>query len=412
MADTRIKNVGPDISQLSSKLSFIEGRQVSAIRNTGSLNPTAGQIKSDVTGALNNNTAQQRSAMDIGANIASKLESVGVHTNTTTKLIDSAVVSTVVEKTPLPQIFPKLPVDLSNVSNRIPNSKNKRPTEVMKETRESLVGVGDLMYAGMSYPSDLQSEAPAYVRLMFHKYKRPNPFSAGSINPVYFIEFPLPDNLSLNFSAKYNERDTGMMGQLMQTEAASKAAAAASSAAGGPAERLAAALKSGGGSLLNTTQDDALRSIKEVAERSLFTELATAEETVGGLAEQFAGAIPNPHPTVFFKGMDLRTFQWTWKFVPRSQQEAADLQAALKIIRKYVLPAKEAGFLQYPHLIEPSIEGENTLMYGTFKKAVVRQFSINFTGEGASAFYIDGNPVSVICSMEFQEIENFTSEDA
>lgn len=414
MADTSIRNVGPDIAQLSNKLSFLEKSQINAIRNMGGPSAEAGRITGDVTTALNSVSAAQRSAMEIGADLASKLESLGVHSKSTRKLVDSSVQTTVNERTTLPVVFPDLPVDLSNRKNRVPDANHQRPGDVIKSSREDILGQGDLQYGGETYPLSLADEAPAYVRLQFYKYKRPNSFSAGNISTPYFAELPIPDNLSLNFSATFQQRDTGQLGQLMQGAAGAKAADAAGNVKGGPAARAGAAVLSIGDSTLNADSTQALNSIKTVAERALFTELASAEEVVGGLAEQLAGAIPNPHPTVFFKGMELRTFQWSWKFVPRSQEEAATLAKMLKNIRKYILPAKEDGgaFLQYPHLIQPKIIGQNVEMYGKFKKSAVTQFSINYTGEGTSAFFVDGNPVSVICSMSFQEIENFTSEDA
>jgi hypothetical protein len=413
---SKVQGVGAVSAQLSSQFTFLERTQLNAAINSGSLGGGAGKITGDVTKTLSGVTAKQKSILEIGSQIAINLEQAGVQIGSTQKIIDTAVKSTVYDQTPLPQIFPELPVDLSIASNRIPDVKKKgrSPQKIMEQKKQELLGKLDYNYEGLAWPPDIDANSPAYIRLKFYKYSRANQFVKGTANEVLKIDLPLPENFSTSFSVKYQERDTGQLGNLLQGKAGNDAAQAATDAKGGPAKRVGAAINSLVDTMMNTDSAETYKSIKDVAERALFTELASAEEVVGGLAEQFAGAIPNPHPSVFFKGMDLRTFQWTWKFVPRSQREAEVLQKILKELKIKILPRKEesGSFLQYPHLIEPQVQGKNTDMYGIFKKAFVRQFSINYTGEGSSAFFVDGNPVSIICSMEFQEVENFTSEDA
>ena len=164
----------------------------------------------------------------------------------------------------------------------------------------------------------------------------------------------------------------------------------------------------------NTSGVEAANALQQVTQRAAFAALNSASETVGGLAEKITGTIPNPHPTVFFKGVDLREFTWTWKFVPRSADEATLLQAALANIRKLILPEASGGFLNYPHLLKPAVksDGADMLIYGKFKKSAVKQFLINYTAEGTSAFFHDGNPVAINCQMTFQEVEIYTADDA
>lgn len=410
--DTNLKNVGPLSGQLSKKLSFLEKTQINAVRNTGSVSSEAGRIFGSSSKAITNMSRSDVSAIEIGSQIAVQLEQAGVHNKTTRRLIDSSVVTTVNERTTLPVVFPDLPVDLSLSGNRVPTSNKETPNEIIKKSKESIVGVGDLQYGGLVYPQDLDSQAPAYLRLKILKYKRPNAFSGGSVNQVFYIDLPLPENFSTTFSIKYQERDTGQLGQILQGAAGNRAAEAASNAAGGAGARLGAAVGSMVESATGAVKDGTYSSVLEVAERALFQELVSAEETVGGIAEQFAGAIPNPHPSVFFKGMDLRTFQWTWKFVPRSEAEVNQLKSVLKFLKIHILPEKDNGFLKYPHMIEPEVQGDDTDFYSGFKKMMVRQFSINYSGEGTSAYFVNGAPVSIIVAMEMQEIEIFSSRDA
>ena len=44
-------------------------------------------------------------------------------------------------------------------------------------------------------------------------------------------------------------------------------------------------------------------------------------------------------------------------------------------------------------------------------KSAVKTFSVNYTAEGTSAFFVDGAPVAINLILTFQEMENMTSED-
>jgi len=416
--DTKLKNIGAAAAQLSNDLSFIEKQQLNNIKNVGSVTATAGKLNSDVSSAISRLTSAQKSAMDLGADLSSKLEGKGVFGKNTTKLVSSAISSSVKDKIPLSQQFPQLPVDLSNYENRLPSSQFKTAAEKIKNTKEDILGRSDLRFGGITYPPDLTAfgtGAAAYVKLQFFKYTRSNAFSAGSIEDKEYVELPLPDNLSTSFNIKYQERDTGIMGDLMNSAAVQSGITAAEQTQGGAITKMAAAMSAMGGSITNLSGGDAMKAAGETLQRAGFAGLESASDVAGGLAGQIVGSIPNPHPTVFFKGMELRQFQWNWKFVPRSQEEAIALEKALAMMKQFILPSKGANgdntFLQYPYMVQPQIKGTYPNIYGKFKKALVSGFTINFMGEGTSAFYVDGSPVSVMCAMNFQEVENYTSED-
>lgn len=408
--DSKLKNVGAAAAQLSSKLSFNEKTQVNAIKNLGSLSATAGKLKSDSSAAISKLSRTQNSAMSLGADLAGKLESGGVFGKNAKSVIDGAIPSTIINKISLPQQFPKLPVDISNWNNRIPDGNFKSPQEKIKKAKEALTGVSDFRYNGVIYPPDLVQEAAAYLKLQFFQYTRGDPFAPGNLSPVEFVSLPLPDNLSLAFNVKYQERDTGIMGDVMNSEAAQAGINAAQNRQG--ADALTAAGSALISSLGDSTSADAAAAVGQVAKRAGFAALEGANDIAGGLAGQIVGSIPNPHPTVFFKGMELRQFQWSWKFVPRSAEEASALTTALQLIKRFILPEKDSNFLKYPHMILPIVQGDNVEMYGKFKKALVSSFSVNYTGEGQSAFFVDGQPVSILCNMTFQEVENYTADDA
>lgn len=412
--DSKLKNVGTTAAQLSSDLSFTEKTSIKAIKDIGGLSSAAGKINSDVSAAVSKLTQTQKASMDLGSEMARKLESKGVFGKSAGKLVRGTLNKAVLNKSNISKSIPKLPTNLGDISNRIPGGKfgAASATKKIKNTKETILGRADLRFGGTTYPPDLTQEAAAYLKLQFFEYMRPNAFEKGTMNDVEYVELPLPDNLSVAHGVKYAEKDTGFLGDFMNSQAAGSAIAAARSADGYGSGMMAA-----GKDLISNINVDA-SAVGGVAFRAGYAGLEQAGQipgidlsSVAGVAGQLAGAIPNPHPSIFFQGLELRTFQWTWKFVPRSPEEAEILQKMLKRIREWILPEQQSSFLKYPRMVQPQVMGDNVEMYGKFKKAMVSQFSINYMGEGTSAFYIDGSPVSVIVAMNFQEVENFTRGD-
>lgn len=399
---TTVDGVGPVAAQLKTKLSSLERVQIAATRNLGgSVSQKPGVIRGDVSQTVTRVTTTQKSAMEIGSNLASKLERSGAIGRTAEKVVSSAIESTVYDKIPLPQKNRKQIPDLNIAENRVPDPYPKSIQEKIKTSKENIVGIEDLPYGGIEYPPDLTSNSKAHIELDFYKYTRGAPFGRGSTSKSLTICLPIPENLTISHNVRYEERDTGALGELAQ----------AGSAAVQRAADLAAGNESAGMlEMLGAATDGLGSDLAKSAGSFAYTKLMETEPELGGLASQLTGTIPNPHPTIFFKGLDLRQFEWSWHFVPRSQAEAAQLSAVLKLMKFFILPANGGTFLEYPHLVHPRVfpEGQS---WGKFKKAGVKAFNINFTGEGTSAFFVNGDPVSVRCSMTFQEIEAFFSGD-
>lgn len=405
---TSIDSVGPLQAQFKNSLTSLEKNQVNAIRNMGgSLTARDGSINGDVAQAATRVNNHQKSAMELGANIAAKLERVGAFSKGAEKILTPAVTSTVNDKLPLPQKFPKNPIDMGKVGNRMPYFKYESPQQKIQRKKESLVGVEDLNYGGSVFPPDLKDNAAAYVELWFWAYNRPSPTSPGSINPDIKIWLPLPENFSITHEIAYTQRDMGLMGHVASSDAAKETGMMYGGLAGKTTEEALDILSS---KVSQTTAAEASAAIAEVAKRAVFAGLNTSEEVLGGMAGRIAGEIPNPHPTVFFKGLELRQFTWTWKLVPRSADEAATIKNIIKQMRQRILPERAGNFLKYPHVLQPSVLPSPDL-YGKFQKSAVKSFTVNYTAEGTSAFFVDGAPVSVNIIMTFQEMENMASQD-
>jgi len=403
--DTSINALGPIAAQLKTNLSALEKAQINSIRNLGGgLSGQAGVINGDVSGAVSRINSTQRSMMELGADISAKMEKAGAIQKTAEQALRPGIISTVNERNRLHERFPTTQKDLRIAANRNPSNFKKNPKELIKESKDRLLGEADFNYFGEMYPMDLKENAAAYVELHFQQYSRTDAFTEGKVSGDKKFWLPVPENLSIGYNVKYEERDTGILGEILQSKSGRDAV---KNIAAGDFQALGDQISAASG-------EDISNAMSQVANRAAFAALNSASETVGGLAGQIKGSIPNPHPTIFFKGLDLREFTWTWKFVPRSEAEATKLTQILRDIRRLILPESKDGFLKYPYLLKPAVlsDADPLDIYGKFKKSAVKQFLINYTGEGTSAFFYDGNPVAINCQMTFQEVEMYTVADA
>jgi hypothetical protein len=407
MADTKLNQIGPDTAQLSTNLSFIEKTQLAAIRSTGaSLTSRPGTGDGSVSRSLNGVNNYMKSTLDIGASLAQKMEQAGAVRQNTSEFITNNLTTAVRNKTSLAQKDPKVK-DLSDPQNRVPIKKYS-VTEIIKKKKESLLGLtlanqGDTSYAGNVFPADLEEKAKSYIVLVWKEYKRNDPMTEGSVSGSTTIRLPLPENFAFTHNIRLQEADSEMAGALLKKVNATTVEQAGK----GNFEAAFGALKS---QIMKQTGEDIGGFISEVANRSAYSALSDASPILGGLAGQVVGAIPNPHPTVFFKGVDLRQFTWNWKMVPRTQEDAANIRQIIQTLRKLVIPDSSGTYLKYPSICIPRVEGGYEELYGKFRRSMVSQLSINFSAEGSSAFFVDGHPVAISLGMNFMEIENADPE--
>ena len=138
------------------------------------------------------------------------------------------------------------------------------------------------------------------------------------------------------------------------------------------------------------------------------------DSTTQDLARSFSGIVPNPHVTTLFEGVQLKTFEFTWKVSPRSQQDAITLNSIIRRIKGRSLPSllQVAGAnyaFQYPDLVKIKIEGSKQFEETGF--AFIESFSVNSSVGNSIAFYKDGQPVENTLSIRIKEIDVKTREN-
>ena len=134
------------------------------------------------------------------------------------------------------------------------------------------------------------------------------------------------------------------------------------------------------------------------------------------------GQIFNPNLELLFDAPTLRSFTFSFKMTPRSQQEARQCKLIIRSFKQNMAPKAnlEGGqvggtgiFLKSPNIFELSYKrgNRNHPFLHKFKQCFLTNFSVNYTAEGTHTTYDDSTPVSMTMDMTFKEIEPIYDSD-
>lgn len=401
----QFNDVSFKIAQLKSDLSSIEKIQANTIRNIPGSAGIPGDINGTASQTLKNINNTYSDGISIASRLAGQLEDSGMSSKVASAFMNSVVSPSINYKSSLASETINS-IEGSESLIRIKSDKNSTPEEQIKRSRDRLVGDEDLNYEGISFPSDLDEEAHTKMQLQFYTYDRSSPRAAGSLNPGVSLYLPLPENFQIDFGVSYDVVDTGFTGTIKNT------LTNIATSVGNDEAKLSAKI---GQALIGVGTN-----VVEGSVRAGYASLDGAESVLGGAVGGVAGAsgeiqkalgqIPNPHASVFFKGMPLRQFSWSWKLVPKNEKDSNMLQSMLIIIKRMMLPERNGDMLRYPDMVQPRVITQGTTPYSKYSKCFIENFSINYTGEGSSSFFRNGQPVSVVINMQLRESELFTRD--
>ena len=125
------------------------------------------------------------------------------------------------------------------------------------------------------------------------------------------------------------------------------------------------------------------------------------------------GNIFNPNMELLFNGPTLRSFRFSFKMTPRSQDESIAVRDIINTFKRSMAPktVKSGGsqnlFLKTPDIFEIRyMQGSQQHSFlHKFKQCFLENMSVNYTGEGTYATYGDGTPISLVMNLSFKELE-------
>lgn len=126
------------------------------------------------------------------------------------------------------------------------------------------------------------------------------------------------------------------------------------------------------------------------------------------------GDIFNPNMELLFNGVTLRSFKFSFKMTPRSEDEGKQVKSIIKTLKKNMAPNYiDTKFLKTPNVFELKYKkGPNDHPFlHRFKQCALTDININYTGENVYATYGDATPVSMIMDLTFKELEPIYQQD-
>lgn len=125
------------------------------------------------------------------------------------------------------------------------------------------------------------------------------------------------------------------------------------------------------------------------------------------------GNIFNPNMELLFNGPTLRSFRFSFKMTPRSQDESIAVRDIINTFKRSMAPKTVTSggsqnlFLKTPDIFEIRyMQGSQQHSFlHKFKQCFLENMSVNYTGEGTYATYGDGTPISLVMNLSFKELE-------
>lgn len=129
-----------------------------------------------------------------------------------------------------------------------------------------------------------------------------------------------------------------------------------------------------------------------------------------------SGGVLNPNMELFFNGVSLRSFKFSFKLTPRNKPEGDMIKSIIRTLKVNMAPKITAGqgnYLATPNVFELTYKqgaGDHPFLH-KFKTCALTDMSVNYTGDGIYATYGDATPISMIMDLTFKELEPIYDTD-
>jgi len=166
---------------------------------------------------------------------------------------------------------------------------------------------------------------------------------------------------------------------------------------GAAASSLMETLKSGAAGIANdvTTEDIKAYFAGQAVGANIFT--------------RATGKVINPNLELLFRGPQLRTFSYNYKFTPRDPDEARVVRSIIKHFKKNMAVQRSSSglFLETPNIFQLTYiysgQGQHPFL-NKIKKCALTNLNVEYTPDGSYMTYKDGSMTSYNVSMQFSEL--------
>lgn len=250
----------------------------------------------------------------------------------------------------------------------------------------------------LQFPSDLIQPSAAggesrnfFMSFSFMEYEKRSIQNSPFLRSRGTVRLPIPDALRDNLSVSYNTASlTPVVGAGLE------------SIAGRPASEI---------------------SVGSTAESLLSGGTATMLQNLTGsgiardalqAAQAYYGLAINPYQTVLFEKPEFKTHNFSWKLMPRDENESDKARNIYRTFQFHASPGVSPGpglFFSYPSMVMVSLYPSSEFLY-RFKPCVIKSVNVNYAASGNPSFFKRTNaPTAMTLSIQLQEIEYWTNQD-
>jgi len=231
--------------------------------------------------------------------------------------------------------------------------------------------------------------------------------------PKCYILLPIPQNISDTVSVSWGED------QINALEAGGLALGAGF-------------MEKGVNTTARAAMDFFTKNVKGAANNPQFIKAATnalsgklvnalgGNVSITSLISRTTGQVMNNNLELLFKGVNLRSFQFTFDLAPRSQKEAEVVKLIIRKFKQEMTARNKAStegtvglFIESPSIFQLTYKsgGRKHPFLHTFKPCALTGCGVNYTASGTYATYQNKEPVHMQLSLEFKELNPIYSED-
>lgn len=141
-----------------------------------------------------------------------------------------------------------------------------------------------------------------------------------------------------------------------------------------------------------------------------------AGQAVGANLLGRTGKVINNNLELLFRGPQLRSFNYNFKFTPRDSAEAKEIKNIILFFKTQMAVKRSAGslFLKTPNVFKLKYiysQGDQHPFLNAIKLCALTNFNVDYTPEGSYMTYGDGSMTSYNVTMQFSELNPIYADD-
>lgn len=262
----------------------------------------------------------------------------------------------------------------------------------------------------MQYPSAGSTHG---VYMNFTEYK----YGGGrisAITPKGSIALPLPENITDSLGVNVAGREIGVGGAGVANVIATEGGALGSAmdSVGNIGETFGEGVKDRNSTGILSTASTYASFLAKAG-------LSSIGAGFGDSISAATGTAINPHATLVFDGVNLKSFTFNWKLAPSNAAESREIHEIIRTIKSKILPkygdteTLSRGILTYPNMVDIGFVGFDKDKIFRFKRSMVSSFEVDYSPNGNVMIKGDTNsaPAFVNLAMSFTESQIWTADD-